>query len=284
MKKYNSEKIRADITKLLSEYKNLPMMTTAKILDIPIPTFIYHAKKLGLYAPNQGRKGFKKTELQQASINRRTVPLEEVLEGKHPSYDTGTLKRRLVQNNILKYECTTCKIKEWYGKNLSLQINHIDGNHTNHILSNLEFLCPNCHSLTITFGSKNSKRYKAWKQLTDDIFIQAFIKTGSTKGTLRLLQLNYRNMVLYKHVQDIIKKYGLVSQLAEDSSLDLEQYQFESDRDYQFKPKFSKEILKDLLWKLPTTKIANIFNMSDNGVARWAKKWNLEKPARGYWQ
>lgn len=49
-------------------------------------------------------------------------------------------------------------------------------------------------------------------------------------------------------------------------------------------PPFSVQELKELLWKYPTTKIGKMFNMSDNGVARWAKKWNLQKPKRGYWQ
>ena len=41
-----------------------------------------------------------------------------------------------------------------------LQIQHIDGDCTNNSEDNLELLCPNCHSLTETFGrlNKDSKR------------------------------------------------------------------------------------------------------------------------------
>ncbi|KKN73537.1 hypothetical protein LCGC14_0399830 [marine sediment metagenome] len=39
-----------------------------------------------------------------------------------------------------------------------LGVNHKDGNSRNHRLSNLELLCPNCHSLTPTFGSLNNGR------------------------------------------------------------------------------------------------------------------------------
>lgn len=39
-----------------------------------------------------------------------------------------------------------------------LQIHHIDGNHYNNEESNLQLLCPNCHSLTPTFGALNKKR------------------------------------------------------------------------------------------------------------------------------
>lgn len=43
----------------------------------------------------------------------------------------------------------------WNGKPLMLQLDHIDGNHQNHVISNLRFICPNCHSQTETFSGKN---------------------------------------------------------------------------------------------------------------------------------
>jgi len=36
-----------------------------------------------------------------------------------------------------------------------IQLEHKDGNSENHNLSNLELLCPNCHSLTSTYGALN---------------------------------------------------------------------------------------------------------------------------------
>lgn len=43
---------------------------------------------------------------------------------------------------------------------IPLQIHHIDGDCTNNKEENLQLLCPNCHSLTETFGGRNenSKR------------------------------------------------------------------------------------------------------------------------------
>jgi 5-methylcytosine-specific restriction endonuclease McrA len=37
-----------------------------------------------------------------------------------------------------------------------LELDHIDGAHTNNVESNLRMLCPNCHSLTPTYKSRNS--------------------------------------------------------------------------------------------------------------------------------
>lgn len=52
-------------------------------------------------------------------------------------------------------KCESCEIIEWNGQPLSFQIDHINGNRTDNRFGNLKVLCPNCHSQTDTFGSKN---------------------------------------------------------------------------------------------------------------------------------
>lgn len=54
--------------------------------------------------------------------------------------------------------CSKCGWSEIHPitKKVPLQINHIDGDYTNCKFHNLELLCPNCHSLTPTFGSLNT--------------------------------------------------------------------------------------------------------------------------------
>ena len=44
-----------------------------------------------------------------------------------------------------------------------LQLDHIDGNWENCRPENLRLLCPNCHALTDTYGSKNRGRGRSWK-------------------------------------------------------------------------------------------------------------------------
>jgi len=46
----------------------------------------------------------------------------------------------------------------------------------------------------------------------------------------------------------------------------------------------SKEELEKLLWKMPTTKIAEQFGVSDKAIGKWAKSYGIAKPPRGYWQ
>ena len=59
-------------------------------------------------------------------------------------------------------ECWECK---WVGKNRFtdtwvIDLDHIDGDHSNIQPSNLLLLCPNCHALTSTYKSLNTKRAK----------------------------------------------------------------------------------------------------------------------------
>jgi Zn finger protein HypA/HybF involved in hydrogenase expression len=60
---------------------------------------------------------------------------------------------------ILKYgekcmDCGWCEINPITNK-VPIQLEHIDGNSENNSLDNLKILCPNCHSLTPTFGALN---------------------------------------------------------------------------------------------------------------------------------
>lgn len=45
----------------------------------------------------------------------------------------------------------------------------------------------------------------------------------------------------------------------------------------------SKEELFEMLWKKPTTKIAEEFGVSDKAITKWAKAYQIKKPPRGYW-
>ena len=66
------------------------------------------------------------------------------------------LLRRAMLSQGVPYQCETCRCGTiWNGKTLVLQVDHKDGDWLNDLLDNLRFLCPNCHSQTDTFGSKN---------------------------------------------------------------------------------------------------------------------------------
>lgn len=117
-------------------------------LNMHFNTFKRIAIKLGCYQTNQAGIGIKKSWKNKTRI-------EDILQGKHPEFQTYKLKIKLFESGIKKNECEECGISRWNGKELNCELDHIDGNRSNHKLENLKILCPNCHSQTPTFRSKN---------------------------------------------------------------------------------------------------------------------------------
>lgn len=71
-----------------------------------------------------------------------------------------TLLNAIRKEGALKYECELCFNDGIHnGSKLLLNIDHIDGNWKNNLITNLRFLCPNCHSQTETFGFNGTIKY-----------------------------------------------------------------------------------------------------------------------------
>jgi Zn finger protein HypA/HybF involved in hydrogenase expression len=86
----------------------------------------------------------------------KKINVNEILEGKHPTFQTAKLKVKLLKSGIKTNECEECGQKEiWNGKKLIMHLDHINGKSDDHRLENLKMLCPNCHSQTETYAGKN---------------------------------------------------------------------------------------------------------------------------------
>jgi 5-methylcytosine-specific restriction endonuclease McrA len=66
-----------------------------------------------------------------------------------------TIRQYLIKE--ANFSCQQCSFNTVHPKDNKtiLEINHIDGNGTNHSKDNLEVLCPNCHALTDTYRGRN---------------------------------------------------------------------------------------------------------------------------------
>lgn len=128
------------------------MTEAARLLGMHFNTFVRYAKKLGCYRPNQGGKGIK------GSPRVTRVPTQDILDGKYPNYETYKLKCRLIREGFKADKCELCG---WDKKRFDedeftpCELHHKDGDNHNHQFSNLILLCPNCHSLTGNYRSKN---------------------------------------------------------------------------------------------------------------------------------
>jgi len=87
---------------------------------------------------------------------RRGIPLKDVLI-KDSSYTNMTcLKKRLFSEGLKINQCEFCGQNEtWQGSKMSLILDHENGNHQDHRLSNLRILCPNCNATLPTHCGKN---------------------------------------------------------------------------------------------------------------------------------
>lgn len=63
-----------------------------------------------------------------------------------------------MEEGIKPHQCECCKMTEWLGQPIPLELHHKDGNKNHNELSNYELLCPNCHALTDTYRGKNCQK------------------------------------------------------------------------------------------------------------------------------
>jgi len=119
-------------------------------LGLHFNTFKKYALKFNCYKTNPSGKGMNKKAKPKFELN-------EILDGLHPHFQTFKLKNRLLKEGVIKNTCSKCGISEWNNLPLNMELDHIDGNRTNHKLENLRMLCPNCHSQTDTYRAKNIK-------------------------------------------------------------------------------------------------------------------------------
>lgn len=92
------------------------------------------------------------------SARSRERPIEQLLV-EHSTYKRGSLKRRLLKEGIKQFVCEMCGQNEfWFGKRMSMVLDHINGVPDDNRLENLRMLCPNCNSTLDTHCGRNIPR------------------------------------------------------------------------------------------------------------------------------
>lgn len=114
--------------KFASKYKNKEGVTL----------FEAHKNQAGKHIQKMGNAG-------------RNCKIEDILEGKHPTYSPNKLKRRLISNAYVVEECAQCGFNQRRPSDLRvpLVLNFIDNDSTNHKLGNMELLCLNCYFILV---------------------------------------------------------------------------------------------------------------------------------------
>lgn len=117
--------------------------------------------------------------------------LQEILQ-KGTTYQSYKLAQRLIKEGIKNKVCEVCGNTEWLGQSIKLELHHVNGDHNDNRLENLQLLCPNCHAYTDNYRGKNQGK-SAQKEISD-VESRKFEEPllGNANGNLEpsLIQLN----------------------------------------------------------------------------------------------
>lgn len=123
-------------------------MAAARYLGVPYIRYKKYAELYGLFEGHLNKdghgidKGFSKRP--------NSIPLREILAGKHPTYSVAKLKNRLVARKKLTEVCNLCGFHERRvtDNKMPLILSFKDNNRQNYAMENMELLCYNCMFLT----------------------------------------------------------------------------------------------------------------------------------------
>ena len=89
------------------------------------------------------------------SVSYQKAPIQQVLIENSPHTNSSKLRIRLIKEGLKESKCEICGCTE------SLELHHINGNHQDNRLENLQILCANCHRKTNNFRGKGIRAHKA---------------------------------------------------------------------------------------------------------------------------
>lgn len=199
-----------------------------------------------------------------------------------------SLKLKLFKSGEKEKKCEKCQLENWNDLPIPLEMHHIDGNSLNNDLSNLQILCPNCHSQTKNFRSRNrkipTKNYISEEDMIAAINSsytrrEALLKCGlSGKGASydrinRLLTEKKAALLIVpisektlKTIESIRKKYGSYQKM--------------------FNAKITwpeKDVLTEMIKSKSMTQIAKELGVSASGIKKHAQKIGIDVRAISPW-
>jgi len=117
-------------------------------------------KNGAVYCKKHWKSSCVESAAKQGAILLRAQYIECWKAGLESGMRGSTAISRHIRSYLFdKYKSKCCKcgwseVHKITGK-VPLEVNHVDGNHKNNKESNLELICPNCHSLTDSYRSLN---------------------------------------------------------------------------------------------------------------------------------
>lgn len=201
-------------------------------------------------------------------------------------YRGGVLKAELIK--LREHKCESCGLTTWQNQPIPLEAHHIDGDKTNNTLENLQLLCPNCHTLTINYGSKNIKKHN---DITDDelilalqtqpsirqaLFSLGMSDAGANYERVRILITNHpeltilndkiiSNITRYKKCPNCGKNITMTAKLCPECAAKASRIVERPER----------QILQAEVYNTSFTALGQKYNVSDNAIKKWCIYYKL---------
>lgn len=194
---------------------------------------------------------------------------------------TSTYKAKKYLLSIKDNKCEQCNNSQWNNKPISLQLHHIDGNNKNHTITNLQLLCPNCHSQTHNYAGKNKRNTMAPKN--HQSYIDAINSSFSIYEASCKLGFNSVN---YKKFRTIISNNK--AKLLVKTKLPITNIEHNINTKLKLRrvSRPTKEILEIEITQFPFLQLSKKYGVSDNAIRKWCRSYNITLPTnmRGYWR
>ena len=129
---------------------------------------------------------------------------EKLLNTPFEELSFERLRKRVILEK--KNKCKCCGIDKWNNEPITLELEHIDGNHHNNERNNLKAICPNCHSQTLTWRGRNKQNNR--KKISNDDIVKSYLKSKNIRQTLIDVGLSAKGGN-YKRLHQIIKNFEL---------------------------------------------------------------------------